>query len=113
MVVESSADLEAAAAPERSEIEAARRAGRRGSPSTRKGAGAGYCSGSARDGTACSREPSGSFDELAFLSSVVGKDPRASAQIEHRSSEPLLRASENIDRDDPLAESLLGGDRQE
>lgn len=55
------------------------------------------------------RGASGSFDELAFLSSVVGKDPRQSAQIERRSSEPLLRASDNLDRDDPLAESLLAG----
>lgn len=55
------------------------------------------------------RGASGSFDELAFLSSVVGKDGRNSAQIERRSSEPLLRASDNLDRDDPLAESLLAG----
>ena len=55
------------------------------------------------------RGASGSFDELAFLSSVVGKDPRSSSQIERRSSEPLLRASDNVDRDDPPAESLLAG----
>jgi len=55
------------------------------------------------------RGGNGSFDELAFLSSVVGKDPRNSTQIERRSSEPLLRASDNVDRDDPQAESLLAG----
>jgi hypothetical protein len=54
------------------------------------------------------RGASGSFDELAFLSSVVGKD-RNSAAIERRSSEPLLRPSDNVERDDPAAESLLAG----
>lgn len=66
----------------------------------------------------------GSFDELAFLSSVVGKDPKPSAAgsagadalaggtaqapiVERRGSEPLLRARD-IERDEG-PESLLAG----
>ena len=95
------------------------------------------------------RGESASFDELAFLSSVVGKEqqkaaaaasaapvhapaphppaapvsaappavpeapeaaaPAAAPLIERRSSEPLLRPSENLERDEPVAESLLAG----
>jgi hypothetical protein len=54
------------------------------------------------------RGMSGSFDELAFLSSVVGKD-KTPPMVEKRSSEPLLRASDNLERDEPVAESLLAG----
>lgn len=56
------------------------------------------------------RGASGSFDELAFLSSVVGKDGRPSTPvIERRSSEPALRPTDRVDRDEPVSESLLAG----
>ena len=80
----------------------------------------------------------GSFDELAFLSSVVGKGERERAErqaakikesqaaapvappppqnhkdqqitIEHRSSEPVLKPRDLLDRDDQPGESLLSG----
>jgi hypothetical protein len=105
---EPSADLEAAAAAERSAIEAADVQEDAGAPQPEKEP-APVVAPAAPAPAAPARASGGSFDELAFLSSVVGKDPRNSAQIEHRSSEPLLRASDNIDRDDPLAESLLAG----
>jgi hypothetical protein len=64
--------------------------------------------------------PRQSFDELAFLSSVVGKnDGGAHAAkkemaamaplIERRSSEPLLKAPANIVQEENAGESLLAG----
>lgn len=49
-----------------------------------------------------------SFDELAFLSSVVGKEAPNGPVVERKNSEVLLRPNE-IDRRDSSAESLLAG----
>jgi len=61
------------------------------------------------------RGASGSFDELAFLTSVVGKSvvapgrPAESPLVERRSSEPLLKAPAGIVQEEAGGASLLAG----
>jgi hypothetical protein len=70
------------------------------------------------------RPARGSFDEMAFLSSVVGKEeggapvkaegavaapPANSPLVERRSSEPLLKAPAGIVQEENAGESLLAG----
>lgn len=60
------------------------------------------------------RPASGSFDELAFLSSIVGKSaegakPADGPLVERRNTEPLLRAPAGVAQEELSAESLLAG----